>query len=323
MARMAEIWEEMGPEAYLLSPLAGLYALGWWLYESSYRWGLARPAQPHRRIVVVGNFMVGGTGKTPVALHVADVLEDLGYSVVLSMNGYGGRRFRGAAWAPDGELDPAEWGDEPALARARRPQRPLVVGKDRVSAARLCAERYPEAVLLLDDGLQHLRLRPHVRIALDPPASPNRLCLPAGPYRQPRSGLARVDLVLPGPFSIVARPLAFLRPDGRPADPDWMRDGPVGVLCAIGRPSAFFEHLEREGLRIGRMRALPDHDPLRASRLLTEFERDRPVVVTEKDWVKLRSRPDASNYPFVIARLDVTIEPQSDFAQWLRVRIPP
>jgi len=183
----SEMWERLSVATIVLSPFAGLYALGWLGYEATYRWGLKRPSAPHHPVVCVGNLTVGGTGKTPTTRYLAELLLGMGREVVASCSGYGSAAAEAAQVAPMGPLSAHTWGDEAALLRYSLPEVPLIVGRRRVLAAELCHQHYPRAVLLMDDGFQHLPLAKDVAIVLDPPRR-NRLCLPAGPYREPRLG---------------------------------------------------------------------------------------------------------------------------------------
>jgi len=309
------LWAGMGPAAWLLSPLSGLYALGWWAYQSIYVFGLKKAAKPHRPIVCVGNLVAGGAGKTPTTLFVLDTLLAAGHQVVVSASGYGSPHQQEAALAPDGDLDPAEWGDEPALFRLKRPEVPLVVGRDRVMAAELVARHYPSAVMLMDDGYQHLRLDPDVRILLDPPR-PNTFCLPIGPYREPRStGRRRADAVVPPDFAWVRTPTTLSTPEGI----DAMPEGPCAVVCALAEPDRFLADLRGLGVEIGETRLLPDHDRLDAGTLLDSIPADMPLVTTAKDWVKLRRRPTGRQV--FVADYAVTIEPADAFRDWLLAKV--
>lgn len=301
-----------------LLPLSLLYAGGWMAYRAVYALGLKRAARPHRPVVCVGNLVVGGSGKSPVALHLADLLRGLGRRVVVSCSGYGSPRQRGASWAPPGSLDPAEWGDEPAMLRWLRPELEMVVGRDRVAAARLCAERAPDAVLLLDDGFQHLRLAKDVSILLDDPSPPNALCLPAGPYREPRICRRLADLVLPGRFRVEPGPLSFLDPTAEaPVEPP----KEAAMLCALGRPDRFERSLAAAGVRISAAVVRGDHDPLLAGNLLDGVPPGSTVVTSAKDWVKIRRRPDLDRFRWVVALVQPRIEPADDFRRWLADRI--
>ncbi|MCW5936977.1 MAG: tetraacyldisaccharide 4'-kinase [Fimbriimonadaceae bacterium] len=311
---MESTWAPGSPAPYLLSPLALLYALGWWSYEGLYALGLKKPFEPHRPVVSVGNLLVGGSGKTPLTLFVSSVLTRLGKAPVLSLSGYGAARAKSASIAPEGPLDPAEWGDEPTMVRWLRPELPLVVGRDRVQAARLVHERWPDRSMLMDDGFQHLRLRQHVPIVIDARA-PNRFCLPAGPYREPRwTGLKRARLVLPSKdMALRLRPV-WLSPEGEAVA------GPKGdaqAVCALARPYRLVSNLEAQGIKVRRATFRPDHDPLTAPGLLESFDPNLPTVVTAKDWVKLRERPDVERLDVRVAHYELMVEPEAAFLDWL------
>jgi tetraacyldisaccharide 4'-kinase len=312
----SDAWSARLARAALL-PLSGLYALGWEAYLTVYRVGLKRAARPHHPVICVGNLVSGGAGKSPVTLHLARVLREMGREVVISASGYGGPRAEASTLAPTGPLSAREWGDEPAMFRWLLPDVPLVVGRRRVMAAELVARHYPDSVLLMDDGFQHLPLAKDLTIVLDDPAPRNRWCLPAGPYREGRWNRRRADLVLPGRFHVETEPLQLLTPEGEPVG---MPEASA-AMCALGQPERFFAALESAGGTPLPRVALPDHDPLDGGTLLERLPRDRPTIVTAKDWVKLRERSDVGEREFLIARHAVRIEPAAEFRAWLEHRL--
>lgn len=296
--------------------MSALYAAGWLAYLGVYQLGLKRPKRPHHPVVCVGNLRVGGSGKSPVTLHVYDVLRSMGWEVVVSASGYGSPASESATLAPVGDLRAATWGDEPSMFRLAQPDMPLIVGRNRVRAAEICAAEFPHAVLLLDDGFQHLPLAKDITILLDSP-SPNNLCLPAGPYREPRRiGRRRASTVLPGTFQVQAEPLIFFEPRSGKVD-STESGGKVQLLCAIARPERFVEAVRLSGREVGRCAFAGDHDPLTTGNLLQRFDPDVPVAVTEKDWVKLRERTDLDRFRFLVARHRVRIVPDQAFADFL------
>lgn len=305
-----DVWEGRGfapaVARLALTPASWLYALGWQGYLALYQTGIKRAKAAAIPVVCVGNLQVGGTGKTPVVAHLARVLAEIGRSVVVGVSGYGSPASEGAQVAPDGELSASKWGDEAALLRWLVPDAPLIVGRARVLAADICAREFPEAVLLMDDGFQHLPLQKRVGIVLDPPTR-NRRCLPAGPYREPYGNRKRADLVIPNAFRVESAPLKL------------NVDGPVDVLCALGRPGRFLDALRASGVEIGRIKRAPDHDPLLAPDLFAGL--GERIVVTGKDWVKLRERPDLATRQIIIAPQEVRIEPEAEFRTWLGQRI--
>ncbi len=289
MSRLEEMWDHLGIEHMLLWPLSGLYQVGWRLYEATYHLGLKQAQKPHDRILCVGNLRVGGTGKTPVTIALVHHLVEWGHSVVVSVSGYGSPGSREATVAPEGPILASRWGDEAAQMRDALPNVPLIVGRNRVRAAELCAQQFPDSVLVLDDGFQHLPLKKDWVLLLDPP-SPNTLCLPIGPYRQPANDLEGADLVVPRDLG-VERHLTINR-DSLPEELD--------LLCAIARPQRFFAAVHELRTRVNQMVSLPDHDPLTSPKLLESLGQGRPIGVTQKDAVKLRERPDFGSREWVI-----------------------
>lgn len=300
----------------LLAPASFAYALGWEGYASAYRLGLKRAKHPHSPVLCVGNLTVGGSGKTPVTIYIAELLTNAGQEVAISCSGYGSEGQHQASLAPEGPLSASRWGDEAALLRDRLPQISLIVGRNRVQAGQLCHANFPQAVLLLDDGFQHLPLAKDISILLDEPR-PNRLCLPAGPYREPSSHRRYGTTTIPGEFRLCPLPLQLLDPSGALAD--WPRQ--ASVLCALGSPQRFIEAVQNAGVTLLARIVRPDHDPLTEGNLFDEIGPDEPLIVTEKDWVKLCERADIKNRRILIARYTVEVCPQTEFRNWLLNRL--
>jgi tetraacyldisaccharide 4'-kinase len=319
--RTDELWFSSSPAAKLgrmaLMPASWLYALGWEIYASTYRLGLKRPQEPFRPVICVGNLVVGGSGKTPATLAVARQLEAMGESVVLSLSGYGSPRSEAATVAPEGGLLAAEWGDEPAMVRWLMPQLPIIVGRRRVLAAELAAGSFPGHVLLMDDGFQHLPLRKHLTMLLDEASPKNTRYLPAGPYREPRRNRAKADLVLGDRFELSRAPLRFITSSGEPLQPPTR----ASMLCAIGNPHGFEKALHSAGVNLAQQLCLQDHDPLTDGKLLDGLDRSETLVVTAKDWVKLRARADLDGWHILIALQDAEIEPKAEFGLWLQEQV--
>lgn len=289
-----------------------MYGLGWSLYRFLYDAGLKKAKAPHSPILVVGNLTVGGSGKTPVVVEVVRLLLQGGKQVVIGASGYGSPHAEGATRAPNGPLDAQVWGDEPALLRLLLPEVPMIVGRARVRAAEIAASQFEGSVLVMDDGFQHLPLRHTASILIDP-ASDNRFCLPAGPYREPRSNLKRATLVIGPGQSFQARSTLEGVQD---LDTFGSGKAPVSfpeqadVLCAIGRPQQFLDALEGVGVDIRRAHVLADHADLQSF----DFGSDGlPLIVTGKDAVKLKGRADLGGRPIFVACQEVSIEPQGAF----------
>jgi tetraacyldisaccharide 4'-kinase len=220
-------------------------------------------------------------------------------------------------------------GDEPLLIRFKTAA-PVVVGRDRVAAARMLLERHPQVdVLVSDDGLQHYRLQRTIELAVVDATSGlgNGWPLPAGPLREPRRRLAQVDAVVQ-----VVRGAGLLRTDlpvaswrvDFSAGPAYRLDDPEETCplnalprhdwlaaTGIGRPQGFFDMLRAAGMRFT-PRAFPDHHAFQPQ----DLPADGAVVMTEKDAVKCLS---FAGHRWWAIELNVAPEPR--FIDWLSARI--
>jgi tetraacyldisaccharide 4'-kinase len=312
--------------ARLLQPLAWLYgaleASNRGLYQRGWRQAQHAPVP----LLVVGNLVAGGAGKTPAVMAVVDLLRQQGWTPGVVSRGHG--RRGDAVQAVDRRQAAAEVGDEPLLIHLRTGA-PVVVGADRVAAARaLCAAHPAVDILVADDGLQHHRLHHDMAlIVFDARGAGNGLLLPAGPLRTPMPAqLGQHQRVLynapvastPLPGCTSTRRLAGVQPladwwAGRPlpADGGWptlqaLQDTGTPWLAAAGlaQPEPFFAMLETQGLAITRW-PLADHHPLDPLPWPPHTPR---VLLTEKDAVKLR--PERAGRAAVwVARLDFRPEP--------------
>ena len=279
-----------------LLPLSWLYGLGWRSYEAVYRFGLKRRRRFDLPILGVGNLTAGGSGKTPVTIEVVRLLLERGIAPAVSLSGYGSPSASGTTVVgPEIDVDPRQHGDEPAEFRRAHPGVTLVIGRDRVAAAEAAADF--SQCLILDDGFQHLPLARTADLVIWDDDLPNKRLLPAGPMREPRSGLQRASAVATPnrePSSYAGPVLTFTREYQDVRDVateqtfplDWLRGKQIDALCAIARPEPFFQALERLGATVRRQIALGDHDMLAAVR-----PSEVPTIVTAKDAVKLSANP--------------------------------
>jgi tetraacyldisaccharide 4'-kinase len=267
----------------------GLYRKGW----------LARQRLPVP-VIVVGNLVVGGAGKTPTTLALVRALQRRGYAPGIVSRGYGRRADHLIDVRPDSAVHDS--GDEPLLLRLRAGV-PVLVGRDRAAAGRELLRRHPAVdVLVSDDGLQHHRLARALQVLVfDERGAGNGWLLPAGPLREPLGATPpAASLVLynaaaastPWPGFVARRALA-----GVTALADWwagvapsvadlaaLRGRPLWAVAGLARPERFFDMLRDQGLTIQTL-CLPDHaafSPLPWSSDATD------VIVTEKDAVKLK-----------------------------------
>ena len=229
---LAAVWRRRGLLACLLLPFALLFIVLAGLRRALYRAGFLHRERLPVPVVVVGNITVGGTGKTPLVIHLAQALRALGRHPGIVSRGYRGDTADVAEVTPGS--DPDAVGDEPVLL-ARRSGCPVFVGRDRTAAARTLLAGYPQCDLILaDDGLQHYRLARDVEIALfDERGVMNGWCLPAGPLREPVSRLAQVDAVVINATALACPDLVCreFRFAGRQDGISGTQSAPVPALC--------------------------------------------------------------------------------------------
>jgi len=191
--------ESTAPASALAAVLYGislLYGVGWKLRALGYQKKIFAAQKLPCKVICVGNLAVGGTGKTPMTMYVAQMLKQFGLQPAVISRGYrGGAQNRGGV-VSDGRsicMAPAQAGDEPYLIAARLKGVPVVVGKDRFAAGLLAVNEFDPDVLVLDDGFQHLRLSRDVDLVLLDHGQPfgNLHLLPRGILREPISALKR------------------------------------------------------------------------------------------------------------------------------------
>jgi tetraacyldisaccharide 4'-kinase len=275
----------------LLAPAACAFGSVVRLRRAAYRAGVFAAERLAVPVVVVGNLVVGGTGKTPLVLWLARALCERGFAPGIVIRGYGGARKTPQAVPLGG--DPAQFGDEPVLL-AERSGVPVWIGRDRVAAGRALLAAHPQCnVVISDDGLQHYRLARDFEIAVeDRRGFGNGLLLPAGPLREPPS--RRVDAVVvtegrrAGAYAMQLVPGDFYRlaDPARPIPIEALRGKRLHAVAGIGSPARFFATLEALGLAFT-PHAFTDHHAY-APRDLAFADCDA-VLMTEKDAVKCRA----------------------------------
>lgn len=284
-----------------LVPLSWLFALVASLRRALYRRGWLAVARLPVPVIVVGNITVGGTGKTPLVIWLAERLRAHGYRPGVVSRGYAAEAE--TSRPVDADSDPALVGDEPVLI-ARRSGCPVRVGRQRTEAARALLAEHPEVdVILADDGLQHYALGRDIEIAVvdGQRRFGNGRLLPAGPLREPPARLREVDAVVVNggdwrpsdcpayDMSLEGTCLNALNEPGRTATAAQFAGRQVHALAGIGNPQRFFDTLTALGLDII-PHPFPDHHAYQPADLP-----DGTLVMTEKDAVKCVAfdHPDA------------------------------
>jgi tetraacyldisaccharide 4'-kinase len=319
MPALQRAWLRRGAVACALRPLSLLFGALAALRRGAYRAGLLRSERLPVPVIVVGNVIAGGSGKTPLVMALVAHLQSRGIACGVVSRGYGRTSVQCLEVKPDS--DPRDTGDEPLLI-ARTCKVPVFVSANRAQAARALLAAYPATqAIVCDDGLQHYGLQRDIEVCVfDERGVGNGWLLPAGPLREPWP--RAVDLVVrardtPGVAGfVVDRQLAghALRSDGTTIALQQLRDRRVNAIAAIAKPDAFFSMLRASGLELAQAIALPDHDDFRHVPLAKD--QDCELLCTGKDAVKLwRLYPQAWAVPLVLtveagfwSRLDALLD---------------
>ena len=318
------------PLRILLWPLSLLYAAAMWLRAWLYTRGWLKQDRLDARVVSVGNLTVGGTGKTPMVIWLAEQFLAEGKRVAILSRGYRGSD---------------KTSDEIELMKNRLQSRVLFgVGKDRYAEGKRLQSAGVD-IFLLDDGFQHLRLARDVDIVLVDSTRPlhQQSILPAGRLREPRSALHRADLVVftrtdqsaPTVRAIQKFPKTAIYPsttkllgfrDHSPGAPLLTScPDPVFAFAGIGNPEAFFADLERWNVRVVGRKAFRDHHrytkrDLQELKTAAQSVGAQALVTTEKDAQNLDAEL-LSGMRLQIAVVAIEIPDEERFLRDLRERL--
>ncbi|NIA29330.1 MAG: tetraacyldisaccharide 4'-kinase [Actinobacteria bacterium] len=304
-----QLFENKWP-ALLLWPLSLLYGIIVIIRNSLYDWGVLSSFKVSKPIISIGNITAGGTGKTPLVIFLAKWLKKKGERVCILSRGFK-RNSRGTLIVSDGDkilatIDDA--GDEPFQMAKELSDVPVIVDEDRVRGARIAIKKFLFDIILLDDGFQHRRLQRDIDIVTFKSTHPlgNGFLLPAGPLREPMSGLKRANLIWVNgngnkSFRREWKDIPLVRAEFKATSlsgSNWQRnpqelDGKRVIgFCGIGSPEGFKHSLEKLGAEIIQFIVFRDHhkyalnDIRRLENIFKEAHADL-LVTTEKDWIKI------------------------------------
>ncbi len=288
----------------------------------AYRRGYLATRRLSCPVISIGNLSLGGTGKTPHVLAVANWLKSRGISPAVVSRGYGGRAGRGPLVASDDTsvlVSPRDAGDEPVMMAEALSGIPVVVGSDRYAGGKLAVERFGAQVVVLDDGFQHMALFRDVDLVLLPAINffGTRWVFPGGDLREPVSALSRATAILltradalsfadqeigrrelqtmvPGRpvFLSEMRATRFLSMEGEVETPDALAGEPLFAVCALAGPEFFFAILENLKADLKGRVAFHDHHQYKRddlSKLMAQAGKNgaKALVTTHKDRVKI------------------------------------
>ncbi len=324
------------PVFWMLRGVSFFYGIGHRLRLAAYRRGLFSAHRFPCRVISVGNLTLGGTGKSPLVMQIAELLRDHGHRPAILSRGYRGSTENPVNVVCDGSqvlLDPEVAGDEPVMMARRLGNVPVLVGPDRVRTGEYALKHFGATVLILDDGFQHLAVQRDLDILLldaDRPFGNGHL-FPAGPLREPAAALRRADLLcltrcrkagsIPAAVRSLAaslpvvqtrfEPVSFARlDDGAWVPPDFLKARPVAGFCGIAQPADFRRTLEAVPLKVVWFQSFGDHHAYTAGDLRTVDQAAQHagaqfLLTTEKDAVK--TKLSGVKLPLVVVRLGVNL----------------
>jgi len=302
MSSLESYWYRPNRIVWLLLPLSWLYCLVAIIRRKLYQLNIKKSYAARAPVVVIGNIVAGGSGKTPLLIALCEFVQARGYKAGVVSRGYGGT-FTGVKQVAETD-DAALVGDEPLMVHQRTGV-PVVVGADRVAAISYLLANNECDIVFSDDGLQHYRMRRDLELAVVDVERRfgNGFCIPAGPLRERISRLNEVDLIIYSgntgssdgkeagteECSYQLKITKIQRLNSKECrDISDFSGNEVHAVAGIGNPSRFFRQLENQGLSV-RSHAFSDHHRYRQKDFSGWTE--ECIIMTEKDSVKCRNLP--------------------------------
>jgi len=300
---LTRTWLSRGLAAWLLWPISLVFGAIIAIRRCLFKVGVFEQTRLPVSVIVVGNIYVGGTGKTPLVIWLSRQLREQGFVPGVISRGYGGDASR--VVEINAQMSPDDIGDEPLLI-LQRAGVPLVVGRNRVSAARALLTAHPEVnVIISDDGLQHYALGRDIEILLfDERGIGNGWLLPAGPLREPVT--RRFDFRVLNGLESVGENSFSMQLVGQHAEQlinrantKALKELPenlsIAAAAGIGNPERFFTMLKQLGVNVQEHIALPDHFDYSSNPF--ESLKVDIILITEKDAVKCSRRNGLADDP--------------------------
>ncbi|MBN1879785.1 tetraacyldisaccharide 4'-kinase [bacterium] len=328
-----------GPD-WLLSPLSRLYGFLTGYRNALYEKQILTVRHVPVPVISIGNLAVGGTGKTPCVMWLAQRLVEQGMKPIIISRGYRGRLGKQPTRVPpDGSF--ADYGDEPCLLARSLAGVPVVISHDRVKGAQWCLQRFSPSCFLLDDGFQHRRISRIIDIVMLDSRYPfsGDCLLPAGRLRESPTGLERADFIIYShcdESDLPTQDLAYLsglkvspiifKSFHKPIRlrPIWTfsistqpsNSGTVGLVSAIGSPAAFRKSAEEFGLSVAYEKHFADHEVVTSDEWMHMAKQARDIgctmlVTTAKDESRFPAAI-TTDIPVFVLDIALTIENDDD-----------
>jgi tetraacyldisaccharide 4'-kinase len=313
-AFIVQEWQQGSIWQIVLRPLSWLFAAIIAVRRFFFRAGISNITKVGVPVVIVGNISAGGTGKTPLVIALAELLEKSNKHPGVVTRGYVQSRMQPRTLAPPivSQQGTITASDE-AMLMSQRLRAPVFANPDRVAAAQLLLKRYPNTdVIISDDGLQHYRLGRDIEIAVvdGQRGFGNQQLIPAGPLRESVARLKTVDCIVVNGVAKIGLDLEqygvpvfrmnlgnekFFKLSGgdavSPADfLTTCEKKKIHALAGIGNPQRFFDHLKRLGIICNATHPFSDHHAFARADL--NFPDADIILMTEKDAVKCKAFAD-------------------------------
>lgn len=307
MLKTPKFWIKKSPISLLLLPLSGLYLIGFMIAKV-----ISRPQKISKPIICVGNIIAGGSGKTPTAIALGKILNQMGIKFAYLSRGYMNDGSKFLMLKKDDNLKAKQTGDEPLLLLETAP---TFVAKDRVFGAKQIESMNQFEAIILDDGMQSNKIvRDYTIMVVDGKIGfGNGLLIPAGPMRESLDqGIKKSDLIviigeenqeIRTKFSqkkIVSAQIKI-------TNLDLFRDKKLVAFCGLAYPQKFFDLIEKSTLELIEKQSFADHHHYKIdeldSLLKKSEQKNAQLITTKKDWVKF-----PKTYQEKIPYLDIELQ---------------
>ncbi len=283
-AILIEQWYQQKRWGWCLWPLTQLFQTAVKVRRWCYAKGICKSYKAAVPVIVVGNITVGGTGKTPLVIHLCELLLQQGFKPGILLHGYKSSAI--GALSVQHNSAPKLVGDE-AVLLARRCACPVVVAKKRIAGVKRLIADHKVDIILCDDGLQHYALQRDLEIAVIDGERKfgNGRCLPMGPLRELPERLANVDLTIVNgeDMQLISQAAYSLLNKKNSRSLISFAGKTVHAIAGIGTPEKFFQQLRQQGVEVI-PHSFPDHHTFKKSDV--SFADRLPIFMTEKDAVK-------------------------------------